>query len=180
MNLKEIFAVTGQSGLFQFVSQGRAGIIVESLLDKRRSTIPPAAKASSLADVVIFTEAEEMPLAKVLQAIKDLQNAAPALDVKKSAEAELKDFFAKVVPTYDRERVHFSDIKKIVAWYNLLQVNNLLDFEVSAQDSPASEAAGVADKSAPKPAVSHVQAAAPRATSKAAGATKIMAPRKAQ
>ena len=36
MDLKEIMSVSGQSGLFKFVSQGRNGIIVESFADNKR------------------------------------------------------------------------------------------------------------------------------------------------
>ena len=35
---------------------------------------------------------------------------------------------AKALPEYDRERVHNSDIKKLIQWYNLLLKNGLTGF----------------------------------------------------
>lgn len=36
MNLKEVLAISGQSGLFKFVAQSKNGVIVESLTDGKR------------------------------------------------------------------------------------------------------------------------------------------------
>ncbi|GHT83579.1 hypothetical protein FACS189467_8990 [Bacteroidia bacterium] len=178
MKLKEILAVTGQSGLFKFVSQGRNGMIVESLLDKKRSCLAVTAKASSLTDVVVFADPEEVPLHKILTTIKEKQKGEQAIDVKKASNDELSGFFAEILPTYDRERVHLSDIKKMIAWYNILQQNALLDFEIEAEDDTETSAGEKA--SAPSVAHKPVQQASPKASTKAAGTTKIMAPRKAQ
>jgi hypothetical protein len=189
MDLKEILAIAGQPGLYQFISQGRNGIIVESLVDKKRSSVPAAAKVSSMSDIAVFTEAEEKPLHEVLQAIKDKQNAGPAIDVKESTEDDLRKFFAEVLPTYDKERVYLSDVKKIISWYNILQKNSMMDFEVKEEEA-AEEAKAEGEAVAEKPAKA-TKAAAPRkaaaakpvaqkATSKAAGQGKISAPRKAQ
>ena len=58
-----------------------------------------------------------------------------AIDVKKASGDELRNYFASVLPTFDRERVHNSDIKKVIQWYNLLLKNDLTDFS----DPQASE-----------------------------------------
>ena len=43
------------------------------------------------------------------------------------------------LPTYDRERVHISDIKKLIQWYDLLVENGVTDF--SEEQPEAAEAA---------------------------------------
>jgi len=182
MDLKEIMAVAGHPGLYKFVSQGRSGIIVESLVDGKRTNVPASAKVSSMGDIAVFTGGEDVPLYRVLQTIKDKQNAEQAINPRQAKDEELKKYFAEILPDYDRERVYLSDIKKMISWYNILQQNGMLDFEVKEEgetpvaDKAAAAASAVAPK-APKPAAKSVQ----HASSKAAGsAGKINAPRKAQ
>jgi hypothetical protein len=141
MDLKEIMSVSGQSGLFRFISQGRNGIIVESFSDKKRSFINASSKVSSLEDIAIFTSEEEVPLKQVLKSIFEQENGGPAPDPKSSPE-ELKAFMEKILPAYDHERVYISDIKKLVTWYNTLLSLKMLSFE----EEP------VAEKAAEEPA----------------------------
>ncbi len=199
MDLKEIMAVSGYSGLYKFISQGRSGIIVESLIDQKRTNVPASAKVSSMGDIAVFTDAEDVPLHRVFQAMKDKHNAGPALNPKQTKDEELKKYFAELLPGYDRERVYMSDIKKMIAWYNILQQNGILDFDVKEDESAEESAAPAAEgeqqheaAAAPKKAAAKKPAAAKstpkaaakpvkQASSKAAGsAGKINAPRKAQ
>jgi hypothetical protein len=124
--LKGIIAISGQSGLFKVLSEGKNNVIVESLLTSKRSTVYTDAKMSALEDIAIFTTQEDLPLRKVFKKISDKENGGKAIDVKNSPE-ELKKYFAEVLPDYDREKVYFSDIKKVISWYNLLQEKGLLD-----------------------------------------------------
>ena len=127
MKLREILAIAGQSGLYKFVAQSRNGIIVESLADGTRSCASSTAKVSSLGEIAIFTENEDLPLARVFENIYKQNNGQPAIS-HKSAPEELKKFFAGVLPEYDRERVHVSDIKKVALWYNMLVEAGMTDF----------------------------------------------------
>jgi hypothetical protein len=178
MDLKKILNIVGQPGLFLFLSQGHNSIIVESLIDKKRNTIPPNTKATSLADINVFTDKENVSLFTILQSIKEKQNSMLAIDAKTSTEKEMRDFFASILPDYDRERVYLSDIKKIIAWYNILQRNNMLDFEIS--EDGATDVPLLGDKSAKSGGLRNMSSSGARVSSKAAGSTKILAPRKAQ
>lgn len=137
MELKDIMAISGHSGLFKFISQGRHGIIVESLSDGKRTNISASAKVSSLSDIAIFTNDAEVPFKEVLKKIKDTENGAQAIS-QKSDDKELKKYFEKILPEYDRERVYTSDIKKVITWYNQLQALNLLDI-LEKEEKPAEE-----------------------------------------
>jgi len=128
MNFKDILAISGQSGLYKFVAQSRNGIIVESLANGTRSCTSASARVSALSEIAIFTEGEDMPLAKVFQNIYEKQGGKEAISPKSTPE-ELKRFFAEVLPEYDRDRVHVSDMKKVVAWYNLLIAAGVTQFE---------------------------------------------------
>ena len=46
---------------------------------------------------------------------------------------------ATALPTYDRERVHQSDIKKLLQWYNILVANGYKDF-VTEEEGEEAEA----------------------------------------
>ena len=127
VDLKKILSISGYPGLFQFISQAKSGIIVEAVSDKKRMSVSTTTKVSSLSDIAIYTDTEELALQEVLQKIKDKENGGAAISHKSSPD-ELKKYFAEVLSDYDRDRVYISHIKKVVEWYNLLQQHNLLDF----------------------------------------------------
>ena len=110
------------------VSQGKNMLIVESLKDKKRMPAYSHEKIISLADIAIFTDEDEVPLKTVLSSIKEKENGVKAsLDVKSDAKI-LKEYFATILPNFDRDRVYPTDIKKIITWYNLLIETQKCDF----------------------------------------------------
>ena len=125
MILKEILAISGEQGLFKFIAQGKNSIIVEHIETKKRSSFFSSAKVSSLEEILMFTNGEDIPLSKVFDAIYEKENGGPAIDPKSSNDA-LKAYFESVLPDYDRNRVYVSDMKKLFQWYNFLQRNNML------------------------------------------------------
>ncbi len=141
--LKDILSISGKGGLYKYISQGRNGIIVESLHDKKRINATAAAKISSLEDISVFTEDGEVSLEELFKRIKDKENSGPAISHKASND-ELKKYFAEILPEYDRERVYVSDIKKIINWYNILQGLEMLVF--SEKDDDAEQVDSKEDK----------------------------------
>ena len=136
--LKDILSISGYGGLYKFVSQGRAGIIVESLEDDKRMNASASAKISALEDIAIFTDTEDIPLKDVFKAISEKENGGEAIKHKSSAN-ELKDYFAEVLPDYDRDRVYVSDIKKVVNWYNILRKFEMLNFDEEEEQEKTEE-----------------------------------------
>ena len=126
-DLTRILAISGQSGLFNFLSQSRTGVIVEGLADKKRSNVAASGKVTSLADISIYTDEEEVKLQQVFLNLKEVLGDADAPTSKSSAE-ELKSLFEKALPTYDRDRFYVSHMKKVVDWYNALKNYASLDF----------------------------------------------------
>ena len=136
-DLSKILAISGQSGLYLYISQARNGAIVEALSDKKRSSVGMTSKITSLADISIYTDDEEVKLQDVLLSMKEVLGEADAPSPKSSAE-ELKALFEKALPTYDRDRFYVSHMKKVVDWYNNLKKYASLDFvnpEEEAEDS---------------------------------------------
>ncbi len=145
MILKDILSISGEPGLFKFIAQGKNAIIVEHLETKKRSSAYSSAKVSSLEDIAIFTEKEDMPLGKVFDLIFEKENGGVAIDSKSDPE-KLKVWFEGILPEYSKDKVYTSDIKKLVSWYNILHNLNLL-----VKDEPkVEEEAAVEEKKAPK------------------------------
>jgi len=126
-DLSKILAISGQSGLYLYVSQARNGAIVEALADKKRTSVGMTNKITSLADISIYTDDEEVKLQQVFLNMKEVlgENEAPSA---KSDPKELKALFEKALPTYDRDRFYVSHMKKVVEWYNALKKYATLDF----------------------------------------------------
>ena len=127
--LKKILSIAGKPGLYKLVSTSKTLTLVESLIDKKRIPIYPQEKIVSLGEIAIYTMDDEIPLKDVFTKIKENENGGKIADEHKSNNKKLFSFFETVLPTYDKEKVYASDIKKIVNWYNLLIENNI-DFEV--------------------------------------------------
>ena len=126
-DLSRILAISGQSGLYLYISQARNGAIVEALSDKKRSSVGMTSKLTSLADISIYTDDEEVKLQDVFLKMKDVLGEADAPSAK-SEPAALKALFEKALPDYDRDRFYVSHMKKVVEWYNALKNYASLDF----------------------------------------------------
>ena len=141
--LKQIANVAGYSGLYRILKPGRAGVIVESLDDKKAKTMMgPTARVSVLNDISIYvdddSEEQSVSLGKVLMAISEKYGDTVPADPKGSNE-ELADFMASVVPNYDRERVRTTDIKKLISWYSTLRQFAPDIFTVPTEETKAPE-----------------------------------------
>jgi hypothetical protein len=125
MVLKDIMAISGEAGLFKFIAKGKNSVIVEHLETGKRTSAFNMARISSLEEISIFTENEDLPLSKVLDLIHDKEKGGHSIDYKSDPE-KLKEYFSDLLPEYDKDRVYVSDIRKIIQWYNILQLLNLL------------------------------------------------------
>ena len=138
-DLSKILAISGQSGLYLYISQARNGAIVESLSDKKRSSVSMTSKITSLADISIYTDDEEVKLQQVFLNMKEVlgEDDAPSA---KSAPEVLKALFEKALPDYDRDRFYVSHMKKVVEWYNALKNYASLDFvDLDAEEAESAE-----------------------------------------
>ena len=138
MELKDILAISGQPGLYKFVAQSMRGVIVESLIDGKRMNAAATSRVSALTEISMFTEGEDIALADVFTNIWNYTEGKQAISHKESAD-KIKEEFAKVLPEYDRERVHVSDMKKCFAWYNILVEAGFTEFKLPTEDNEAEE-----------------------------------------
>ncbi len=134
MELKDILAISGQPGLYKYVAQSQRGVIVESLIDGKRMNASATSRVSALTEISMFTEGEDIALADVFTNIWNYTEGKEAISHKESAD-KIQAEFAKVLPEYDRDRVHVSDMKKCFAWYNLLVKAGLTEFKLPGQEA---------------------------------------------
>ena len=144
MDLSKILSIAGKPGLFQMVSQSKSGLIVESLTDGRRIPAFTHERISSLEEISIFTETDDVPLKDVFVEIFKKEDGKKTISHKSSAK-ELKTLLASVLPDYDEDRVYVSDIKKLINWYNQLVDKNLIDLEKEGEEKEG-EATEVAEE----------------------------------
>ena len=126
-----ILAIAGKPGLYKLLSRGKNNLIVEAL-DATHRRMPAFAtdRITSLNDIAMFTETDDIPLMDVLDNMKTLEEGKKcSINEKKASGKELQDYFTKVLPEWDRDRVENSHIKKLITWYNILVENGLTDFK---------------------------------------------------
>jgi hypothetical protein len=165
MEYNKIIAVTGLPGLYELLSSKSDGAIVRSLDDKSTKFVSSRIhNFSHLESIEIYTVREDnVNLVDILKAMETSKEKLP--DEKDSAG--LKNYFTKVYPELDFERVYSSDLKKMVKWFVVLKSNNV-DIKLSdpaqeeaADEQPAEETAVAAEKPAKKKAATTEKAAAP-------------------
>jgi hypothetical protein len=128
MDLSKILSISGKPGLFKMVGESKNSIVVESLSDGKRIPAFSHERISSLKEISIYTENEDMPLEDIFKAIFEKYDAKAVENPKKMSSDKLKALFAEVVPEYDKDAVYVSDMKKVFNWYNQLLEHDMLDF----------------------------------------------------
>ena len=132
-----ILAIAGKPGLYKLVTRGKNNLIVEALdATHRRQPAFATDRITSLGDIAMFTETDDVPLMTVLDNMKTLEGGKKAsINEKKASGKELQDYFTKVLPEWDRDRVQNSHIKKLITWYNILIENGITDFKEETEET---------------------------------------------
>ena len=136
-----ILAIAGKPGLYKLVSRGKNNLIVETI-DATHKRMPAFGtdRITSLADIAMFTDTDDVPLMDVLDSLKTLEEGEKStFDYKKASGDQLQEYFAKVLPNFDRDRVHGSDIKKLIQWYNILVEAGITDFKDKEEKTEVSQ-----------------------------------------
>ena len=139
--LQGILSIAGKPGLFKLVNRGKGSLIVENVTTGKRLPVQMRDRVISLADVSMYTVEEDVPLSKVLTSLLAVAEGK-SVDVKEvgADDGSLREFFGKVLPEFDRERVHLSDIRKLISWYNVLVEAGITDFSDPQPEQSTEEA----------------------------------------
>jgi hypothetical protein len=133
MNLEGIISISGMPGLYKVVGQMKNGVIAESLNDKKRSPIYSHQQISTLEDISMFTTGDNKPVADIMKSIFDKEKGGACID-HKADEKQIIAYFESVLPDYDKERVHVSNMRKLFSWYNALQTTGNLKLKEGATE----------------------------------------------
>ena len=137
MDLSKIVSISGKPGLYQVKSQAIGRLIVESVVDGKCMPAFARDRMSSLEEISIFSTDEDRPLKEVFMMIHEKMGDKVDFDYKKASNDELREKFAFVMPDYDEEAVYPSDMRKVFAWYQMLNDKGLLDFTVEPEAEEA-------------------------------------------
>lgn len=120
MKISEILAIAGKPGLYKVIGSSTKNLVVESMLDGKRSSVPGSSRVSSLGDITMYTQKEDVSLRDILNKMHKKSKGAEAPGHNLSSAQEIKDFVDSVVADLDHDRIYNSDLKKLVQWYNIL------------------------------------------------------------
>ncbi len=129
--METILSISGKPGLYRLVSRGKMNLIVESL-DEAKKRMPAFGtdRITSLGDIAMFTDSEDIPLWQVLENVGKKEELKPcSISYKKASSRELHTYFSEVLPDYDRDRVHDGDIRKLLQWYDILVRYGITNFK---------------------------------------------------
>lgn len=141
MNLEKYLVVAGIPGVHKLVTSRANGVVIEDRKEKRTRFVPARQQQiTPIATVAIFTDTEEgegsIPLTDVFQKMLDQYAENPPVSLE-SASPAFRDYFSKVLPEHDRDRVHINDIKKCIKWFNFMQENGI--FEEAKREAEKAE-----------------------------------------
>ena len=140
MEYSKLISITGMSGLFELVGSKTDGAIVRGLDDKVTKFVSSRVhNFSHLESIEVFTVRENINLVDLFVAMDKNSETVPS---EKDPKA-VKDYFLKVYPDMDFEKVYASDMKKMVKWYSILKANNV-EIKLSAVEEEEAEASEVA------------------------------------
>ncbi len=135
MNIENLVSVSGLPGLHKIVANRDNGLIVEDLESgKTRFCSSRKHQFSPMETIAIFTDDDDSEKLEIIfQSMMD-QNAKNPIPAPNGPAADLKSYFEKILPNYDRDKVHVSHIKKVIKWYNQLDKTGLLTAEAPKKE----------------------------------------------
>ncbi len=136
MDLSKIISVNGKSGLFEMVGQRNNGLLVRSLSTNKKQFISARTHIFSMIEnISIYTDdGDSVPLKEVFQSMFKNEDGTEVPSPKEPKNI-LEEYMGIILPNYDKDRVYFSDMKKLVRWYGELKENDLVDLEEPSEEN---------------------------------------------
>jgi hypothetical protein len=140
MNLENLVAVSGMSGIFRIAANRNNGLIIEDLItSKKKFASSRRHQFSPLESIAIFTDdGDSVELKKVFQNMLEQLDDNPPVSANARPD-ELHEYFTDVLPNYDKEKVRTGDIKKVIKWFEFLHQNDLFSLESPSSDEENKE-----------------------------------------
>jgi hypothetical protein len=138
MRFQEIVSISGLPGLFQLVATKSDGAIVRDI-DNNGTKFVAARKHSvtALDGIEVFTTGENVRLFEVFLTFKSNLSNAGEIDLTKADNKALTAYFGKLFPSFDKDRVYTSDMKKMLKWFHILDAKGLIIAPTENNDEAA-------------------------------------------
>ncbi len=134
MRIKDIVSISGLGGLYKIETQKVNGIIVTSLTEGWTKFISNRQHLfSPLESISIYKSDENAELADVLIEVHKQKDTHPPVDANADHKG-LREWFDKIVPDHDHDKVYTSDIKKLIKWYEILDEKGVIEDEIKARE----------------------------------------------
>ncbi|MBI48809.1 MAG: hypothetical protein CL850_00770 [Crocinitomicaceae bacterium] len=133
MKISDILAIAGKPGLYKVIASSNKNLVVESMVDGKRSSVPGSVRVSNLSDITMYTFKEDVPLRDILNNLHKKAKGHEAPAHNSSSSQEIKDFVDSAVSDLDHDRIYNSDLKKLVQWYNILLTKDAFPLEDDAE-----------------------------------------------
>jgi len=136
VDLEKLVAVSSVNGVLKLVTTKNNGLVLEDIdTNKKRFYSSRKYNFTPLESIAIYVETEEesIPLGEVFGIMKEQVAANPTISIKSNAE-ELKAYFEKILPNYNKEQVYVSDIKKVIKWFDFMNERDLLIEKVETEE----------------------------------------------
>lgn len=130
MNLEDLVSVSGMSGVFKMAANRNNGLIIEDLDNgKRKFASARKHQFTPLESIAIYTDDDDsVELTKVFRSMLEQIDDNPPVATNAKSDV-VREYFNDILPNHDRDKVHVSDIKKLIKWFNFLKERNLLSLD---------------------------------------------------
>lgn len=137
VHIDNIISVSTKSSLFKLVSSKSNGLILQDLDNGKTNFYSSRTfQFSPLESIGIYTLSDNIPLKDVYDRFINYETEHK-IPEESDPDVEYKSFFEKVIPEYDRYRVHIRDMKKCLKWYRKLKHLELV--KADSEDTKPSE-----------------------------------------
>ena len=137
MKITEILSIAGKPGLYKVIASSSKNLVVESMFDGKRVSIPGSSRVSSLGDITMYTHKEDVALIDILNNMHKKAKGEKAPSHNSSSALEIREFIDSVVSDLDHDRIYNSDLKKLVQWYNILLDKDAFPLEADEGEEEA-------------------------------------------
>ncbi len=134
MKLDKYIAVSGFSGLFELVNTRDNGLLIKDLdTGKTRFVSTRKHQFTPLGTIAIYTYDDSTELKIIFKTMFEQREENPVVNFNADSST-IKAYFEKILPDYDPDRVHTSDMKKVIKWYAFLDKRGLLSFDSDEEE----------------------------------------------
>ncbi len=138
MNLEKLVVISGLGGVQKVAANRSNGLIIQDIdSGKKRFVGSRKHQFTPLGSVTIYSQDPDdvIKLSDVFEVMLEKKDSLAIIPAN-SSKVELHAYFSQIMPKYDADNVHASDMKKIIKWFNYLQERDIFT-QLEAEEKEA-------------------------------------------